>query len=604
MTEPTPAARADAHVWGARPSGPGEWDFAVWAPSAPDLALVLPDEGRRIALERGADGVHRARFTAPEGSRYGLSDGGPPFADPAALQQETGVEGWSILRDPSLFREGPSAWDGRPFDSAVFCELHVGTFTREGTFDAMARSAELRRLAAIGVTAIELMPVGQFPGARGWGYDSVLPWAPHQAYGPPEALAALVDEAHALGLMVVLDVVFNHFGPLGSRLTELCPEFFLDECNDWGRKIDFRRPEVRAYFIGCALHWLRAYDLDGLRLDAAHTMEDPSEPHVVVELAQAVRAARWPHPVHLVAEDSSNRIGWYRPEAGLFDATWDDDYHHALHVMLTGERFGYYKDFVTDPQADLCRALRDGQALQGQPRPPGQEEKGEPSSALPPRAFVNFNLNHDHAGNRPKGERLISLIGADRALVAHAFLLAAPFTPLLFMGEEIGSRRPFPWFADYSGQTARKMRAGRVAQFKDLPGAASEMLDPFDPATAQMAWPYRVPQPVDADLWLEVTRTVLDLRREVLLPLFRSGRQGRPEVVAGPHRSLVAAWPFRAGVLRAEVAFDGGGAEQALPEGFRPLYRLGQVEAPHLRLALRDGNIAGRASVEPDTSKG
>lgn len=586
--EPTePDARETPHCWGARPAGPGTWDFAIWAPSAKALALHLPEGGRRIPLVRGPDGVHRAQAAAQEGCLYAYSSGGEPFADPAALQQHAGVEGWSVLRNPASFRSGAASWAGRSFDEAVFCELHVGSFTRNGTFAAAARSTELRRLAEVGVTAIELMPVGQFPGQRGWGYDSVLPWAPQHSYGTPEALAALVDEAHRLGLMVFLDVVFNHFGPVGSTLTDICPEFFHEECNEWGRKIDYSRPEVRSYFIGCALHWLRAYDLDGLRLDAAHSMEDPSDPHIVVELAQTIRSQDWPHPVHLVAEDSSNKTGWYDPSSGQFDATWNDDYHHALHVALTGETFGYYNDFSKHPLEHLRLALRDGQALQGQPRPSGLDTKGEPSDHLPPATFVNFNLNHDHAGNRPKGERLISLIGADKALMAHAFLLAAPYTPLLFMGEEIGSRRRFPWFADYTGRIAKDMREGRLKQFSDLPGNGADMIDPFDPATLHLCWPYAPPGPVDADLWLEVTRSVLAIRRSELLPLFRSGRSAQADIRGTGSCGLTAIWHFHAGSLRADLSFDGEAVDFGTPPGFRPLYCLGQAEAPHLSLALR-----------------
>lgn len=579
------AFTAATHIWGARPATDGEWDFALWAPSCASLSLLLEGAAPQ-AMQKGADGIHRLRRTAREGMRYAFSTGGAPFADPASLQQATGAEGWSILRDPAGFRPGPSRWQGRRFDEAVLCEIHVGTFTREGSFAAARRSADLRRLADLGVTAIELMPVGQFPGQRGWGYDGVLLWAPQHSYGTPEELAALVEEAHRLGLMVILDVVFNHFGPVGCPLPEICPEFFLDERNDWGRKIDFSHPEVRAYFIGCALHWLRAYDLDGLRLDAVHSMEDTSEPHVAVELARTIRDQHWPHPVHLVAEDSSNKVGWYDPAAGLFDATWDDDYHHALHVLLTGEKFGYYKAFAKDPQADLVLALRDGQALQGQSRPDGTEEKGEPSGHLPPERFVNFNLNHDQAGNRPKGERLISLIGADRALVVHAFLLAAPFTPLIFMGEEIGSRQPFPWFADYSGTLARKLREGRVKQFADLPGKGADTLDPYDLETFRHARAYAAPRPADSGLWQEVTRQVLSLRREVLLPIFRSGRSREADVVSLPSDGMAAEWHFRAGTVRATVSFSGEPQEGKMPTGYRQLYALGRVEAPHIRIGM------------------
>lgn len=574
----------ETQVWGARPAGPDRWDIALWAPSTDKIMLLVGDQSP-MTLQRGKDGVHRARISATEGTRYAFSTGEAPFADPASLQQETGVEGWSILRDPAGFRTGSAEPPRRAFNESTICELHIGSFTREGTFKAAARAGELHRLAKTGITVVEFMPVGQFPGERGWGYDSVLPWAPQHSYGTPEDLAALVDEAHWLGLSVYLDVVFNHFGPKGSMLGEICPEFFLDDCNDWGRKIDYSRPQVRAFYIGCALHWLHAYGIDGLRFDAVHAIEDDSDPHIMVELAQTIRQTDFGRPIHLVAEDSSNRVGWYDPAAGLFDATWDDDYHHALHVLLTGESFGYYKDFTKDPHADLRLALRDGQTLQGQQRPVG-EEKGEPSGHLPPRCFVNFNLNHDHAGNRPKGERLISLVGADRALVTHAFLLSAPYTPLIFMGEEIGSRRPFPWFADYRGKTAKKMREGRVKQFEDLPNKGQDMLDPFAAATHHLAWPYAKPEPRDAELWLQVTASVLTLRRERLLPLFRSGRSREFEISRLGERGLCALWHFKAGTLQADVAFDPGDPEPEAPEGFQQLYLLGQSGAPRFRLGL------------------
>jgi maltooligosyltrehalose trehalohydrolase len=574
-----------ARTWGARPSTAGHWDISLWAPSVAVLTLHLGDE-LPFAMTRGADGVHRARVQAAEGTRYAFSTTGAPFADPASLQQENGVEGWSLLRDPSRFCSSATASPKRRFDESAICELHIGSFTPDGTFRAAMQSAELRRLADIGITAIEIMPLGQFPGTRGWGYDSVLPWAPQHSYGTPEDLAELVETAHRLGLSVYLDVVFNHFGPKGCALSEICPEFFLDECNDWGRKIDYSRPEVRSYFIDCALHWLMAFRFDGLRVDAAHSMEDATDPHIVVELAQTIRKTDFGRPIHLVAEDSSNKVGWYDPAAGLFDATWDDDYHHALHVLLTGEKFGYYKDFVKDPHKDLRLALRDGQTLQGQPRHAGQKEKGEPSGHLPPWCFVNFNLNHDHAGNRPKGERLVSLVGADRALVAHAFLLTAPYTPLIFMGEEIGSRRPFPWFADYDGKIAKKMRDGRVKQFEDLPGKGEDMIDPFNPTTMRIAWPYADPQPRDAGLWLEVTQTLLDLRRERLLPLFRSGRSREFAIERLGNRGLSALWYLKAGTLQADVAFDLGDPEPETPKGYQPLFQLGHAGTPRFRLGL------------------
>jgi malto-oligosyltrehalose trehalohydrolase len=574
-----PAPLQQPHWWGPRPTGPNAWSLALWAPSTAEVVLEL--EGASVPMIRDEDGVHRAQVRAPEGAVYRFRAGELQFADPASVQQWGGVEGHSVLRNLGrLGARGPRR-EPTPFARQVIAEVHVGTFTQAGTFAAAAQAVELRRMAELGITAIELLPIGQFPGTRGWGYDSVLPYAPQDSYGGPEDLAALVDAAHEAGLGVYLDVVFNHFGPKGNALAEVCPEFFRDEENEWGHKIDYGRPAVRAFFIDCALHWLRHYQLDGLRIDAIQEMEDDSDPPIDEELARRIRE-EFPQ-AHLVAEDSTNRVAPYDPAAGLYDASWDDDYHHALHVLLTGESFGYYDDFTPQPLEDLCVALRDGQALQGQVRPDGSRSKGEPSGHLPPASFVNFNLNHDQAGNRAQGERLVSLIGAERAMVAHALLLTAPYVPLLFMGEECGARAPFPWFADYEGEAAEKMREGREKLLSDQPGGAEKMLDPFDPATAALAWPYGDPAP-DRQDWLHLTRRLLRLRHGVLSPLFQWGRETSPVVTATGPQAIVADWRFRAGHLRVAAAFQPSPAEPQSPS--TPLFELGSADGPWFRLWL------------------
>lgn len=575
-----PAPIQEAHWWGPRPTGPNAWSLALWAPSLD--AVVLELEGGAVPMVRDADGVHRAQVRAPEGAVYRFRAGALRFADPASVQQWGGVEGHSVLRNLGRLAARSPRREPSPFANQVIAEVHVGTFTQAGTFAAAAQADELRRLAELGVTAIELLPLGQFPGTRGWGYDSVLPYAPQDSYGGPEDLAALVDTAHGLGLAVYLDVVFNHFGPEGNALAKICPAFFRDEENEWGHKIDYSRPAVRAFFIDCALHWQRHYHFDGLRIDAIQEMEDDSDPPIDEELARRIRL-EFPQ-AHLVAEDSANRVVPYDPANRLYDATWDDDYHHALHVLLTGEGFGYYADFTSQPLADLCVALRDGQAMQGQLRPDGGTAKGESSGHLPASSFVNFNLNHDHAGNRARGERLVSLIGADRAMVAHALLLTAPYVPLLFMGEECGARAPFPWFADYEGAAARKMLEGREKQLRDQPGHGRAMLDPFDPATAALAWPYRTPAP-DQTVWLDLTRKLLRLRHRVLMPVFQSGRLAAAVVTATGPQSFVADWRFHVGHLRAAVGFEPAPVESDLqPE---PLVHVGgAADCPWFRLWL------------------
>ncbi|MFC3085935.1 alpha-amylase family glycosyl hydrolase [Tabrizicola soli] len=575
-----------APFWGARRSAPDEWSLALWAPSASAIRLEL--EGLDLPMVRGADGVHRCIARASEGGLYRFRAGDFRFADPASLQQEGGVEGHSVLRDLApMTRRAQRAAPG-PFARQVITEIHVGSFTREGSFAAAARTPELRRMAALGITAIELMPLGQFPGTRGWGYDSVLPYAPQDSYGPPEDLAALVDAAHRLGLLVYLDVVLNHFGPQGNALARICPEFFLAEENDWGPRIDYSRPAARAFFVDCARHWLRHYHFDGLRIDAIQEMKDDSALPIETELALALRR-EFPE-VHLLAEDSRNRTAPYDPANRLYDAAWNDDYHHALHVHLTGESFGYYREFTLQPLRDLSVALRDGQALQGQTRPDGSTAKGEPSAHLPPSRFINFNLNHDHAGNRPRGERLVSLVGVERAQVAHALLLTAPYVPLLFMGEECGAQSAFPWFADYAGQVAADMAEERRKQFRGLPGGGLDMLDPFDPATATLAHPYARPAP-DQESWLDLTRRMLELRRQVLLPIYRTGRAHPATVVITGPGALVADWHFRTGTVRAALSFQPTSAsapDRTAPEGRTalPLAALGEAGTPWFRLWL------------------
>lgn len=537
------------HIWGARADGRGHWNFALWAPSSGPIEVEIG--GQRLTMHQGSDGVHRCTAQVPEGTLYRFWQGDRAFPDPASLQQRGGAAGYSVLRSlEELVARKPSL-QRPPFGQQVITELHVGTFTAEGTFAAAARSPDLRRLPGLGITAIELMPVAQFPGNRGWGYDPVLPFAPQHTYGSPEDLAHFIDTAHQLGLLVYLDVVFNHFGPENCALTDICPEFFSDEKNDWGRKIDFHKPEVRDYFTTCALHWLEVYHFDGLRLDAIHEMDDGSRPPIVEEMARKIRA-RFPD-CHLVAEDSTHCLHLFEPKRKLLDARWDDDYHHALHVVLSGETTGYYNDFSVRPLSDLAMALRDGQMFQGQPRPAGQTTGGEPSAHMPASAFVNFNQNHDQIGNRPRGDRLLTLVGPEKARVAHALLLTAPYVPLLFMGEEIGARSPFPWFADYTGPAASKRLEQRKGLFTDRDDKA-DMLDPYDPATMVMARPY-ADLPDDSGVWLELTRTLLKVRRRDLMPIYTSGRTRPHSVVIEGPQALVADWHFQLGSIRAAVSF-------------------------------------------------
>ena len=432
---------------------------------------------------------------AAAGSRYRYQlDNGLRIADPAARAQEDDVQGPSLVVDPHRYAWQNPAWAGRPWSQTVLYELHVGTFSDEGTFDGVRQ--KLSHLAGLGVTAIELMPLADFAGRRNWGYDGVLPFAPDRAYGEPDDLKRLIDEAHGLGLMVFLDVVYNHFGPDGNYLPLLAPEFFTEDIpTPWGAAINYALRPVRDFVIDNALYWLEEYRFDGLRLDAVHAIEDASEVHILTELAETVR---WvigrERYVHLVLENDANQARYLERDAGghtlHYDAQWNDDFHHVAHALLTGERAGYYADYADRPVERLARALDRGFIYQGEPSAHrGGVPRGEPSGDLPPLAFVDFLQNHDQIGNRAFGERLTTLAEPARLKMMQALLLLAPQVPLLFMGEEWGAEEPFLFFCDFHDELADAVREGRRREFAHFPEFAN--------AAARA----RIPDPnADADL--------------------------------------------------------------------------------------------------------
>ena len=390
--------------------------FRIWAPSADRLMLDL--DGAELPMEAEEGGWFAAVADAPAGTKYRFKTAdGMAFPDPASRAQAGDVHDPSLVVDPHSFQWQHGGWAGRPWHEAVVYELHPGAF---GGFDGIR--AQLPRLAALGVTAIELMPIADFPGAHNWGYDGVLPYAPDAAYGTPDQLKAMVDAAHGLGLMVMLDVVYNHFGPDGAYIHAFAKPFFREDIKTpWGASIDFRRPEVRQYFEQNALYWLQEYRFDGLRFDAVHAI---SEPDFLDGLAALIRHTVDRH-VHLVLEHEGNAAKHLRtgPGAPGFDAQWTDDVHHCLHVLLTGESEGYYEDFQ-DPIRQLARAMAEGFVYQGEVSKHSGEPRGEPSAHLPTSAFVICLQNHDQIGNRAMGERLAALADP-RALQAATALLAA-----------------------------------------------------------------------------------------------------------------------------------------------------------------------------------
>ncbi|MCB5200756.1 malto-oligosyltrehalose trehalohydrolase [Loktanella sp. TSTF-M6] len=534
-----------AHLWGARPATDTDWDFAIWSPDRDSLDLML--NGVTHPMTRDADGVFRARLPARAGDSYGYMLDGQPVPDPASRRQAGGVHDLSMLTRPP---QAPSPWVGRDWPEAVICEIHIGTFTDAGTFQAAAE--KLGDLAAVGINTVEVMPIAQFGGNQGWGYDGVLPNAVHPAYGTPQDFANFVAVAHDLGISVILDVVYNHFGPDGAYIHALTPAFFdHGRSTPWGPAVDFTQDPVRTFFFQNAAMCVNDFGVDGFRFDAVHQLVDPSPEPFFHALTGGLRAMDAGRPLHLIAEDERNLTT--DRDAGRIDAQWNDDFHHAVHCLLTGESEGYYRNYAADPMADLTRALAEGQVEQGQPRVGAS--RGAPSGHLPASAFVNANQTHDQIGNRALGDRLITLAGAEAMRIAHALLLTAPYVPMLFQGEEIGSRTPFPFFCDFTGDLADAVRNGRKAEFADFDGFKGDLPDPLAEATRDMARPYAHP-PEDAGEWSRLTARLLGWRATQVMPLVRTGGAQPARVRTTGTSSAVASWGYNGGHLYVAFHFD------------------------------------------------
>ena len=530
-------------AWGATPLSDSAWSFCVWSPDATDVTLRLPDRDHKALPTQ--DGWFAARLSAAPGTPYQLVIDGKEMVDPAARWLDSSDGPARLLGNLPPVAPAPI----RTWEEVVVLEIHIGTFTDQGTFAAAA--ARMAEIAALGITAIEIMPIGAFPGQRGWGYDPAFLFAPHPAYGTPEDLALLVSAAHEAGLLVILDVVYNHFGPQGVTIGDVAPHFFSSARETpWGRGIDFAEPAVRAFFIENACMWVADYQFDGLRLDAVHHIVDDSAHHLLDELAATLRDRVPDREVFLIAEDDRNLPDLR--ERGTITANWNDDYHHAVHCLLTGEDESYYASFARCPIDDLAVALAEGHVEQGQPRPPKTERRGAPVGHLSPLRFVNANQTHDQVGNRAQGERLISLTSADAARIAHALLLCSPAIPMLFMGEEEGARAPFLFFADFDGELADAVRKGRAAEFAGFSQMGGDVPDPISPATFEASRPYANPA-ADAPHWREMTQLCLRFRAAAIVPLLKSGRTGPAEIRNLGACALHARWPFAAGTLESVV---------------------------------------------------
>jgi malto-oligosyltrehalose trehalohydrolase len=527
--------------------------FAVWAPGL-DHAFVEVDS-RRLRLEPAAGGfLYCFDPDAGPGSRYTFHFDTTAVAvpDPASRFNPDGVHSSSEVIDPTLFEWHDSDWRGRPWAEAVIYELHVGTFTPAGTYAAAAD--RLDHLAELGITAIELMPLAATPGRWNWGYDGVLPFAPHAGFGRPDDLKRFIDAAHARKLMVLLDVVYNHFGPDGNYLGHYAPEFFTARHKTpWGNALNFDdagSAVVRQFFIHNALYWLEEYHFDGLRLDAVHTIIDDSDPTFLRELASAVHGVATERQVHLVLENDANDAALLERDADgrprAYTAQWNDDFHHALYVLLTGETRGHYADYP-EPGRQLLRSLLEGFAYQGEPSPHRGAARGSRSAELPPEAFVNFLQNHDQIGNRPDAARMWQLLERRRQHAAETLLALLPTPILMFMGDEFHAPSGFPFFCDFAGELGRAVTEGRRSEFStlwsDIDSAAVPV--PTSPAArvaAVLDWAALDRQPHRAAF--ERIRDQLAVRRRVLLPRLPARRAAG--TLVGP-AAFAASWTLADG---------------------------------------------------------
>lgn len=556
--------------FGAEVQHDGSVRFRLWAPAAERLDVCLINN-----CATGVTGLHDTGLTllpmtaetegwyglttglATAGSRYRFCvDGDIQVPDPTSRFQPEDVHGPSEVIDPLAWEWQDTDWRGRPWEDTVIYELHVGSFTPQGSFVAVQE--KLDYLLAVGITAIELMPVADFPGERNWGYDGVYKFAPDSRYGRPEALKALVDAAHARGLMVFLDVVYNHFGPEGNYLHHYAPAFFTSRHQTpWGAAINYDDEQshwVRQFIIHNALYWLEEYHFDGLRLDAVHAIVDDSQPDILTELAQRVHeyfaGSRHIHlmlendhnAAHYLARDATARPRWYV-------AQWNDDIHHALHVLLTEESSGYYMDYAEEPFHALSRCLAEGFAYQGESSLyRDNNPRGETSRHLPATAFVSFLQNHDQVGNRAFGERIASLARAEQIRAVSALLLLAPPPPLLFMGEEWGCRQPFAFFCDFGPEFAAQVVAGRRREFARLPqfrepADRKPIPNPMDRQTFEQAvLDWQACDYVEHQHWLEWYRELLSLRQREIIPRLHNLSGQQQACTQLNERALITHW--------------------------------------------------------------
>ncbi len=589
---------------GATYLGNGRTRFVVWAPAARQVEVVVrAPQGVVAPLERQDRGYHQATVDGVESGAlyYYRLDGDKQRPDPASRHQPQGVHGPSCVVDPAFSWED-QGWRGPPLERYVLYELHVGTFTPEGTFQAVIRYLDYLR--ELGVTAVEIMPVAQFPGSRNWGYDGVYPFAVQDSYGGPQGLKRLVNACHQVGLAVVLDVVYNHLGPEGNYLPDFGPYFTQRYHTPWGLALNFDGPhsdEVRRYFIENALYWVTEFHVDALRLDAVHAIFDRSPYPFLEELGDAVhrRAAELGRPIYIMAESDLGDVRVVQPrELGGYglDAQWCDDFHHALHALLTGEREGYYQDF--GGLEHVAKAFTHGYVYTGQYSAFRQRRHGSPSQHIPAQRFVVFAQNHDQVGNRMLGERLGHLVGLEGLKLAAAAVILSPYIPLLFMGEEYGETAPFLYFVSHSDpRLVEAVRQGRQQEFQAF-AWLGEPPDPQAEATFQRCkLDHTLRQGGHHRVLLDWYRELLRLRREVPA-LSTPGKEDLEAMAYNRYNKIlgIRRWSGTSLVL---LLFNFGDAPSqvtiSLPEG-----------SWHRRLSSSDERWQGRGHAIPEhmVSKG
>lgn len=583
----------------------GGW--SVWAPRASRLDLVLVEGETREVMPMRACGAGWFQYAADRvrtGQRYLFRiDDDRDRPDPASRWQPEGVHAASAVWRPAEFLWSDAEWPGVQLEDLVMYELHVGTFTLAGTFDAaIPRLSELREL---GITAIELMPVGQFPGTRSWGYDGTYWFAVQQSYGGPQGLQRFVDACHAQGLAVILDVVYNHLGPEGNYLREFGPYFTERHATPWGAAVNFDddgREGMRSLVLDNVRHWVRDFHLDGLRLDAVHAILDDSQTHILAEIKRVAfeEAHRLGRPIHVIAESNLNDVRLLDPPAlggyGL-DAQWNDDFHHGVHALLTGERDGYYVDF-TDPPRQLAKALNEVFVFDGGFSPFRGRPHGRPVGDHGGERFVVSIQTHDQVGNRACGERLAELVAPDRQRFAASLLLLAPYLPLLFMGEEYGERKPFPFFCDFGDATFQEaVRRGRREEFAGF-AWGDRIPDPLDAATfdsAKLSW-----------VWSEGTvhaglrrlyRDLLHLRRAQ--PALRDFRHRSAQVITSDNDQPLLVLMRGKVEQRVTCVFNLGSQVAKSPSSHQNMSLLLHSEDACYRGEAREHDVTNRSWIRP-----